>query len=71
MNITEERTLHNIKCDCCGAVYEDNWAETQTSALEKSHDEGFINIDGRDYCPKCYNYDREKDIIVTKDGRVY
>lgn len=71
MNITEERTFHNIKCDCCGAVCEDNWAETQLITIEKSQEEGFVNIDGRDYCPKCYNYDTEKDIIVTKDGHVY
>lgn len=64
--------FYNIQCDCCKALGNDElWLvdpeEAKASALD---DGGFMRLDGKDYCPECWTYD-DDDNIVTKDGRKF
>lgn len=52
------KAYHHVKCDCCGAV----------EYADKAPDEGWMLMEGGDYCYKCWNYGEDCD-IETKDGR--
>lgn len=66
-------TFYNIRCDACGMElceewYHDAGNDEFASILSES---GWFTADGdRHYCPDCWNYD-DDDNIVTKDGRKY
>lgn len=66
MKVTE--IFHNIECDCCKAlVDEEHWSDPDT--IKMTYDEeGWMHLGGKDYCPDCWNWD-DDDSITTKDGR--
>ena len=66
-----DRTFHNIQCDHCGALIdEETWwddMEVLTSTILDGC--GWIECEGgRHYCDECWTRD-DDDNIVTKDGR--
>lgn len=66
----KEVTMYKVVCDQCGAdsledsdyaaVGEKWWAEDCASEAD------FQDVDGKDYCPKCYVLDEETDDYVVK-----
>lgn len=65
--------FYNVQCDCCGIGLgnEDLWRNDEEGAKEDAFDNGgFKHLGGKDYCPSCWQYD-DDDNIVTKDGRKF
>lgn len=64
-----ERLFHNIKCDCCEALLdEDTWWNDKDALTQVLDECGWIECEGRHYCDECWIRD-DDDNIVTKDGR--
>lgn len=65
-----ERLFHNIQCDACGGRLDDEtWWDDKEALTTQILDEcGWIECEGRHYCPGCWAYD-DDDNIVTTDGR--
>lgn len=61
--------FYNIECDCCHALRdEDRW---HVEPQDIDGDDGWIEIKDKHYCPKCWYYNYDGNIIITKDGKVY
>ena len=65
-----DRKFHNIQCDHCGALLDEEYWCDDMEALKGILGEcGWIECEGgRHYCDECWEYD-DDDNIVTKDGR--
>jgi len=66
-----KREFHNIECDCCGQLLdEETWWDDQDALTTTILPEcGWIECEGgRHYCDECWTRD-DDDNIVTKDGR--
>lgn len=66
-----DRTFHNIKCDHCGALIDEEtwWDDKQALTSTILNDCNWIECEGgRHYCDECWSRD-DDDNIVTKDGR--
>ena len=65
-----KREFHNIECDCCGQLLdEETWWDDQDALTTTILPEcGWIECEGRHYCDECWEHD-DDDNIVTKDGR--
>ena len=64
-----DRLFHNIQCDGCGELLDEETWYDDKDAIHTILDEcGWIECEGRHYCDKCWEYD-DDDNIVTKDGR--
>lgn len=66
-----DRQFHNIKCDACGGLIDDEtWWDDKEALTTQILDEcGWIECEGgRHYCDECWSRD-DDDNIVTKDGR--
>lgn len=65
--------MYSMVCDRCGKtlIYDDAiaaWTD-ECSAREVALDCEWMNIDGKDYCPNCYDYDEEiDDYVPIKEG---
>ena len=61
--------FYNIECDVCGCLCDDELWYTDSQGIKEIADEtGWIKLGGKDYCPKCWKYD-ENDNIITSDGK--
>lgn len=66
-----DRVFHNIKCDSCGALIDEEtwWDDKDALLTDILRDCNWIECEGgRHYCDECYSHD-DDDNIVTKDGR--
>ena len=65
-----DRQFHNIKCDACGRLIDDEtWWDDKDALTTQILDEcNWIECEGRHYCDECWEHD-DDDNIVTKDGR--
>ena len=66
-----DRTFHNIQCDHCGALLdEETWWDDKDALTTNILPEcGWIECEGgRHYCEECWTRD-DDDNIVTSDGR--
>lgn len=65
-----KRIFHNVQCDHCGALLdEEMWWDDADAFKETFLGEfGWIECEGRHYCQDCWHHDDE-DNIVTADGR--
>ena len=69
MNVKEY--FFNRKCDCCGAMLDEDMWHNETQTLNDVAAEAYWqHLDGRDYCHDCWDYD-DDDNIVCKDGRKF
>lgn len=65
------RTFHNVECDHCGALLDEEtwWDDKEALTTNILPDCGWIECEGsRHYCEECWTRD-DDDNIVTKDGR--
>lgn len=65
-------TMYSMVCDRCGKTlvydgYITAWTD-ECSASEVAQDSEWMNIDGKDYCPDCYEYDEDIDDYTPKKG---
>lgn len=68
MSVVKEY-FYNIKCDVCGSLCDDELWHTDSQGIKAIADEsGWIKLGGKDYCPDCWEYD-EDDNIITSDGK--
>lgn len=64
--------MYQCVCDGCGKSHIDNfngyvaWSD-ENYAAESAYENGWTNIDGKDYCPDCYVYDEESDEYIPKN----
>ena len=66
-----DRQFHNIKCDHCGALIDEEtwWDDKQALTSTILNECNWIECEGgRHYCDECWSRD-DDDNIVTKDGR--
>ena len=65
-----DRQFHNIKCDACGRLIDDEtwWDDKDALTTQILNECNWIECEGRHYCDECWEYD-DDDNIVTKDGR--
>lgn len=57
------------KCDCCGNYYDSIDTEDHLSvqeAIEEMVADGWADIDGKLYCPDCYEYNEDTDEYEVK-----
>ena len=45
---------------------EESWWEDKEFVKENAVESGFIEVDGKHYCPNCYTIDDEDNIVVKK-----
>lgn len=63
--------MYQCVCDGCAKSHVDDfngyvaWSD-ETYAAEAAYENGWTNIDGKDYCPDCYEYDEETDEYKPK-----
>lgn len=63
--------MYQCVCDRCGKTHVNEnlgyvaWAD-ETYAADDAYENGWTNIDGKDYCPDCYQYDEETDEYIPK-----
>lgn len=63
-------TMYSMVCDRCGKTlfyddYVSAWPD-ECSVNGVAQDCEWKNIDGKDYCPDCYEYDEEIDDYVPQ-----
>ena len=66
-----DKTFHNIQCDHCGALIDEEtwWDDKEALTTIILPECGWIECEGgRHYCEECWNRD-DDDNIITKDGR--
>ena len=66
-----DRQFHNIKCDACGRLIDDEtwWDDKQALTSTILNECNWIECEGgRHYCDECWSRD-DDDNIITKDGR--
>ena len=63
--------FYNFKCDCCGKLVDpESWWREQEALDQMYHEEGWKHLGGKDYCPCCWNWN-DDDNIVTNDGKKF
>lgn len=61
--------FYNIECDVCGYLCDNELWHTDSQGIKEIAGEtGWIKLGGKDYCPDCWEYD-EDDNIITSDGK--
>lgn len=67
-----EVTMYQAVCDGCGKTHVNDsmgycaWVDG-CGAVEDACDSGWTEIDGKLYCPDCYEYDEEMDEYKPKN----
>lgn len=69
----KEVTMYTVQCDNCKCTSGDNsdyaaW-EGEESALIDAHEDGWVKVDDKHYCPDCYYYDSEDNLQVVKSRK--
>ncbi len=60
--------FYNIECDVCGCLYNEESWQASVELLKESDENEWLELGGKDYCPDCWEYD-EDDNIITSDGK--
>lgn len=60
-----------VKCDRCGKCFDDDigvdyWFRSKQEATEAVIDDSWAEIDGKLYCPSCYEYNEDTDEYEVK-----
>jgi hypothetical protein len=64
----QEVKMYTVLCDNCKKSADDDtdyscWNDTN-AAREVAMNDNWINEDDKDYCPDCYSYDDEDNLII-------
>ena len=64
-----DKKFYNVKCDCCGALFNETYWDEVEGATCMLDDCGWKALEpDKHYCPDCYEWDDDHH-LVTKDGR--
>ena len=59
--------FYNVECDRCGKLSdEEHWRVDEDLSKENADESGFIEVDGKHYCPDCYTIDDEDNIVIKE-----
>ena len=65
--MTKQFTCYSVVCDRCGQTYEDGectgW-DNENYAIEMATNEDWQEQSSEHYCPDCYEYSDDGEIIV-------
>jgi hypothetical protein len=68
-----KETFYGVECDACGKLfegYEYSFWSDENYALENATDSEWIKDDKKHYCPDCYSYDDNDNLIIkTKEEK--
>ena len=69
---TLKEYFYNVKCDCCSKLADEESYQNEEGIIrgEIMPEENWKTLGGKDYCPDCWYYD-DDDNIVTADGYVW
>jgi hypothetical protein len=66
---------YTVKCDNCGKLYADEYSgysawNDENGAMEYASEADWIKEDDKHYCPDCYEYDDDDNLIIkpVKNG---
>lgn len=68
MSLFEEKA-YGIQCDRCREIFEHPitgftiWVDTG-AAFEYAQEYSWIEHEGKHYCPECYEYDLNEEIVI-------
>ena len=66
MSVVKEY-FYNIECDVCGCLYDqESWRASPEYFSGEPENDDWLKLGGKDYCPDCWEYD-EDDNIITGD----
>lgn len=65
MSIVKEHS-YNIECDVCGNLYIKESCKASHTILG---DGEWLKLGGKDYCPDCWDYDKDGNIVTSDDKR--
>ena len=66
MSVVKEY-FYNIECDVCGCLYDqESWRASPEYFSGEPENDDWLKLGGKDYCPDCWEYD-EDDNIITSD----
>ena len=71
----KEIKVYTFICDNCGKDSSEDsdysgWND-KGFAWECATEDNWIEYEGNHYCPTCYNYDNEDNLIIRTDGTRY
>ena len=64
--------MYEAVCDGCGKVHVNEnlgycaWIDRNSPLIDACGEAGWTEIDGKLYCPDCYEYDKETDEYKPK-----
>lgn len=68
----KEVTMYTVICDGCGkdSNYDSEYSAWNDKgyAVDCAQNADFIEHEGNHYCPKCYHYNNEDELIVKQDN---
>lgn len=65
------KEFKNIKCDNCGALFdEENWYDSTEAFYPAFEEENWIEDNGKHYCPDCYSYDDDDNLVIDKSRKL-
>ena len=69
---TLKEYFYNVKCDYCNKIADEETWQNEEGIIrgEIMPEENWKTLGGKDYCPDCWHYD-DDDNIVTADGHVW
>ena len=65
-----KKNFYNVECDRCGKLSEEeSWWEDKEFVKENAVESGFIEVDGKHYCPNCYTIDDDDCIAIKEESK--
>lgn len=61
----KESTMYNMTCDGCGCELDEQYWNDPEVVTDNANEANWKQIDGKDYCPTCYKYD-DNDNLITR-----
>lgn len=61
-----EVTMFAMFCDNCGKQHDDDYSAwtDEIGAKEAADESGWYNENDRDYCPTCYSFDDDDNLVL-------
>ena len=64
----KEETMYFMQCDNCGCIWDNgdyiSLYSTKEDTLNGGRDDEFAFDGDKHYCPKCYTYDDDDNLII-------
>jgi len=69
----EKLEMYTVVCDNCGVSADEDtmyscWSD-ESAARDVAMEADFIKENGKDYCPKCYSYNDEDELVIDESRK--